>query len=182
MGKTTTANFFKQEGIPVWNADLAVHELYENDGEIIKALRKILPNAIIDDKIDRSVLRAEFSKTPELLSSWESVIHPAVAKHRERFLNTHADADIVVLDIPLIYEKNMQDQFDAVLVVSIDEAEQRRRVLARGTMTEAQFEHILAKQVPDEEKRKKADFVIETKSLSFVDQQVQDLIARIRGL
>ena len=111
----------------------------------------------------------------------EAIVHPKVAKHRTEFIKSHAASDLVVLDIPLIFEKEMQGDFDAVLVVTIDEEEQRKRVMSRDGMTAVKFDMIRNMQVPDDVKREKADYVIETKTFSQTEKVVQDLIEEIRA-
>ena len=181
MGKSTTAAMFADAGIPVWDADQAVHEIYAHDQEVIDAIRDFAPTAIGEAGVDRAALSAVLKEDPTLIAQIEATVHPKVAVHRSDFIAAHAAADLIVLDIPLIYEKDMADQFDAVLVVTTDEETQRSRVMARDGMTEVKFMMIRNMQVPDDVKREKADYVIETKTLPQTEKAVQDLIEKIRA-
>ena len=181
MGKTTTANIFSEFGVPVWNADAVVHELYSSDKVAIEKISKLAPDATARGFVDRNLLQKALIERPELLKSIEAVIHPLVAADRAKFLKENAEKTLVVLDIPLIYEKNNEDLCDAILVVSVDENTQKERVLSREGMTAERFEYILSRQVPDAEKRKNADFVIETKSIDQTRRDVQKLLEEIRG-
>ena len=181
MGKSTTAAMFADAGIPVWDADHAVHEIYANDQDVIEAIESFAPTAVTEQGVDRAALSLVLKEDPTLIAKIEAVVHPKVATHRTEFIDSHAAADLIVLDIPLIYEKEMADQFDAVLVVTADEDTQRARVMAREGMTAVKFMMIRNMQVPDDVKREKADYVIETKSLSQTKKAVHDLIEKIRA-
>lgn len=178
MGKSTTAAFFKDLGIPVWDADDAVHKLYGVGGKATEIIGEKIPAVIVDGAVDRARLKDEITKDPTILSFLESVVHPLVAEDRKIFLTT-SDAPIVVLDIPLLFELGSEKMMDAVLVVSVPEDIQRKRVLDRGTMNEEELDTILARQLPDAQKRKKADFVIETLSLEQTKLDVQSLVKQI---
>ncbi|MEM7243245.1 MAG: dephospho-CoA kinase [Pseudomonadota bacterium] len=181
MGKSTTADMFRAEGIPVWDADGAVHDLYSEDGEVIAAIGALVADAVNAAGVDRAKLSDALKVEPKLIVEIEGIVHPKVAQHRADFIAAHEAADLIVLDIPLIFEKDMGADFDAVLVVTIDEDTQRQRVMAREGMTTAKFEMIRNMQVPDDIKRAKADYVIETKSLSQTQADVQKLIQDIRA-
>jgi len=176
MGKSTAARMFRELGIPVWDADKAVHELYASDRVVIDAVSKLVPASRTEQGLDRTVLRSAISERPEVLKQIEAIVHPAVAGHRQTFLEMHQKADLVVLEIPLLFELNLAAGFDAVAVVSTDLKTQRQRVLDRGTMTTEDFELILAKQVPDAEKRAKADFVIPSDSLEGMLEAIESLV------
>lgn len=176
MGKSTTADIFAQEGIPVWDADAAVHRIYESGGEAVEPLRQLHPSAIKDGAVDRAALKNWISKDPSALSKVEQIVHPLVASDRAMFLKA-AKADIVLLDIPLLFETGANEQVDMVVVVSVSEEIQRARVMARGTMTEDQFRAILAKQIPDSEKRARADFVILTNTMEGAGAAVKTIIS-----
>lgn len=180
MGKSTTAEMFAEAGIPVWDADAAVHRLYGNGGAAVEPIGQLCPQAVQNGAISRDVLKTWISSDPTALGRIEKVVHPLVAADRAAFLAAHADDPIVLLDIPLLFETGTSDRVDAVAVVSVPADVQRARVLERGTMTEAQFETILSKQMPDAEKRARADFVIETLTLEGARAAVQDILAQIK--
>lgn len=180
MGKSTTAQLFADEGCPVWDADAAVHRLYAQGGLAVAPMQAIFPEAIEDGAVSREKLKAIIAGDASALKRIEAVVHPLVAQDRAGFLARHPD-EIVILDIPLLFETGAADQMDAVVVVSVDAAEQRRRVLGRGTMSAAQFETILAKQTPDAEKREKADYIVLTTSPAEARRQVREILADIRG-
>ena len=179
MGKLTTAQMFADQGIPVWDADAAVHRMYAKGGAAVEGIGLICPDAVVDGAVDRGVLKAWIAEDANALRQIEAVVHPLVAEDRQRFIE-ETQVDIVLLDIPLLFETGGQDRVDAVVVVTAPEEVQRVRVLERGTMGEAQFEAIKAKQMPDAEKRAKADFIIETLSLEAARAAVQDVLRNIR--
>jgi len=181
MGKSTTARFFREFGVPVWDADAAVHRLYGPGAAGTRALRSLVPQAVGPDGVDRAELRRRIRADPDLLARIEAVIHPLVAADRAEFIAgaAHRGAPLVVLDIPLLFESGAEAALDAILVVPASPEEQRRRVLSRDGMTEADFESILARQMPDAEKRRRADHVIETRGLDAVRAQVHDLVERL---
>ncbi|EPX77625.1 dephospho-CoA kinase [Litoreibacter arenae] len=181
MGKSTTAQMFRDLGVPVWDADQAVADLYGKGGLAISGLADIHKDFVKDDVADRSAMKKAIAADPSILKKIETLVHPLVRASREAFLAEHADDDLVVLDIPLLYETNAQDQMDAVLVVSAPSDVQRARVLERGTMTPEMFEAILAKQLPDAEKRKRADYVIETLTLEGTKADVTSLVEDLRA-
>lgn len=178
MGKTTTAEMFREEGIPVWDADSAVHKIYEGPG--VAAIAKIRPEAIRDNKVNRPALAEWILNEPTALKKIEAVVHPLVAADRAEFLNS-ANGPIAVVDVPLLFETGLHDMVDFIVVVSAPEDEQRRRVLARPGMTEEKFQALKAKQMPDAEKRARADAVIETTSLEAARAAVQDVIGQIKN-
>lgn len=180
MGKTTTARLFAEEGCAVWDADAAVHRLYAPGGAAVGPLGRIFPEAIVDGGISREALRAIIARDPGALARIEAIVHPLVAADRANF-SDRAGADILVFDIPLLYETGGEAEMDAVAVVSAPPGMQRQRVLARGTMSEEEFEAILAKQMPDAEKRARADFVIVTDTPDHARQQVRDIVRKIRS-
>jgi dephospho-CoA kinase len=180
MGKSTTAQMFAEAGVPVWDADAAVHRLYAPGGAAVAPLAKLCPEALVEGGISREALKEWIARDKTALKRIEQVVHPLVAQDRAAFLRAHAADPLVVLDIPLLFETGAEGQVDAVAVVSAPAEVQRQRVLARGTMSEAQFETILAKQLPDAAKRARADFVIETASLEGARAAVQDVIRQIR--
>ncbi|MCI2394666.1 dephospho-CoA kinase [Aliiroseovarius sediminis] len=179
MGKTTTAQMFAAEGVPVWDADAAVHRIYAPGGAAVEPLRAICPNAIVDGAVDRNVLKNWLAKDDTALKQIEAVVHPLVAQDRARFLRD-TDVPVVLLDIPLLFETGADAQMDLVAVVSTSSEAQRERVLARGTMTPDQFDAILAKQMPDEEKRTRADVVIPTDTIEGAQAAVKQVLAQVK--
>ena len=172
MGKSTTARLFAEEGCPVWDADAAVHRLYAQGGAAVAPIGAAFPDAITDGAVDRGRLRAIIAEDARALGRIEAIVHPLVAQDRAAFVAAQ-DAAVVVLDIPLLFETGGADGMDAVAVVSAPPETQRARVLARGSMTEADFEAILARQVPDAEKRARADYVIITDTIEHARAQVR---------
>jgi dephospho-CoA kinase len=180
MGKSTTAGFFAKAGIAVWDADAAVHRLYASGGAGAAAIARHFPQALIHGAVDRGMLKQIIAADQTALPQIETLIHPLVAADRLDFLRT-ATSDIVVLDIPLLFEKVTERDLDATLLVTAPREVQRARVLARPGMTPAQFEAILARQMPDRDKRGRATHIIETLSLASVSACVTALIDHIRG-
>ncbi len=184
MGKTTTAAMFAEAGVPVWDADAAVHRLYGPDGAGSRALAALVPHAVGEMGTDRARLRAAILANPDLLAQIEAAVHPLVAADRAEFLDrTRAEGhELVLCDIPLLYETGAERWLDRVAVATAPAHIQRDRVLSRPGMTEEAFAAILAKQLPDEEKRVRADFVIDTgQGLEPVRRQVARIIAELRG-
>lgn len=179
MGKSTTSGFFREAGVPVWDADAAVHALYAPGGAAVAPIAALHPPAVRDGAIDRSALRDWIAADPHALARIERIVHPLVAQSQARFLDENADAPLVVLDVPLLFEAGGADLCDATLVVSAPPDLQRARVLSRPGMTEAHFNTILSKQIPDDQKRARATHVIETLTLDQTRAAVQDLIARL---
>ena len=153
--------------------------MYAKGGAAVEGIGLICPDAVVDGAVDRGVLKAWIAEDANALRQIEAVVHPLVAEGRQRFIE-ESQADIVLLDIPLLFETGGETRVDAVVVVTAPEEVQRTRVLERGTMSEAQFEAIKAKQMPDAEKRAKADFIIETLSLEAARAAVQDVLRNIR--
>lgn len=182
MGKSTTAGLFAEAGVPVWDADAVVHRLYGPEGGGAAALADVAPEAVLDGAVDRTRLRAATLADPTLLGRIEARIHPLVAADRAAFVAHHPGAPLIVLDIPLLYETGAAGQMDGVLVVSARPETQAARVLARPGMTEAAFRAILARQVPDADKRARADFIIETDhGVEAARSEVAALIERLKG-
>ncbi len=182
MGKSTTAALFAEAGVPVYDADAAVHALYAAGGGAVEAVRALFPDAVRDGAVDRAALAAEVVGAPDKLKRLEAAVHPLVAAHRASFFAALGQADLVVLDIPLLFETGGEAQVDKVVVVSAPAETQRARVLARPGMTAAKLDAILARQLPDGEKRARADFVIDTsRSVEDARRQVAEVLARVRG-
>ena len=162
MGKSAVAAMFRRAGVPVFDADAEVHRLQGPGGELLPAIEAAFPGVTGPNGVDRTRLGAAVFGDPAALQRLEAIVHPAVAQSRSRFLRDHAKAPLIVFDIPLLFEKGGWQQVDGVAVVSAPAAAQRARVLARPGMTADKFESILRLQVPDAEKRTRADFVIDT--------------------
>ena len=177
MGKSTTAGFFRELGIPVWDADAAVHRLYEQGGKAVGPVGAICPEAVIDGAIDRAALKSWIARDASALTQLEAIVHPLVAQDREAFVKG-VDGPLVVLDIPLLYEAGAD--VDGVLVVTAPDSVQRARVLERPGMDAAQLKAIMARQMSDAEKRARADFVIETTDMDSARAAVQKLVTRLR--
>lgn len=179
MGKSTTARMFADEGCAIWDADAAVHRLYDVGGAAVEPFREAFPESVQNDAVSRDILKRIISQTPDALKKIEKIVHPLVAQDRAKFL-AQTPADIAVLDIPLLFETNGQKRVDATVCVYVDDETQKKRVLDRGTMNLAQFEAIKAKQMPAKEKRALADYVIETDTIEHARTQVQDVVSQIR--
>jgi dephospho-CoA kinase len=180
MGKSTTADMFRQEGIPVWDADAAVHELYAKGGMAVEPIQNALPEAVIDGVVSRSILKDLIAEDLNVMGVLEEIVHPLVAQHRAAFLARNT-APLIVFDIPLLFETSGQDWLSSVLVVSAPADVQKARVMSRPGMTVGQFENIYERQLPDAEKRARADHIIETTTLDQTRKAVQKLIAELTG-
>jgi dephospho-CoA kinase len=177
MGKTRTAQFFAEEGVAVYDADAVVHDLYE--GEAVPAIAQIFPGTVAEGKVDRAKLAALVLGDNAALARLEAIVHPLVAARREKFLaEAQANkANVVLLDIPLLFETRGERLCDAVVVVSAPADVQRRRAFERPGMTEEKFAALLAKQLPDAEKRKRADFIVDSsQSFDHARAQVRDIL------
>ena len=183
MGKSTTAAMFESEGVPVWDADAAVHRLYGPGGAAVVAVGQLCPGAAGPDGVDRRVLREWLSATPDGLARLEAAVHPLVASDRAEFLRAAAarGEDVIVLDIPLLFETGMDSQCDTTVVVTASPEVQRDRVLARPGMSADSFDSLLARQMPDVAKRARADAVIETHTMAAARDAVRALLGRIRA-
>ena len=180
MGKSTTAGMFAEEGIPIWDADAVVHRLYEPGQPAALAIGTLFPGAVDPDgRVNRPKLRAMIQADPTVFDRLNAAVHPLVAEDRAAFLLANGDAQIVLLDIPLLYETGLEGLCDAVAVVSVPPEVQRDRVLQRG-MSEADFQMILARQRPDAEKRARSDYIIPTTGLDAARMAVKDVLADIR--
>jgi dephospho-CoA kinase len=180
MGKSTTAAMFADKGIPVWDADAAVYRLYEPGQPAAQAIAALFPSAVDQQgRVSRSALRGAILADSSALDRVNAVVHPLVRQDRAAFLAAHSESPIVLLDIPLLYESGLSDACDAVAVVSAPPEMQRDRVLARG-LSEAEFALILSRQMPDAEKRARADYIIPTTSLEAAGAAVEDVVADIQ--
>lgn len=179
MGKSTTAKMFADLGCAVWDADAAVHRMYSQGGAAVAPMKAAFPSAIQNGGVSREALKQIIGSDPSALKKIEKIVHPLVAADRDAFIKD-STTEITVLDIPLLFENGTEKTLDAVACVSVSPEIQRKRVLDRGTMSEAQFESILAKQMPIADKIAKSDYVIETGTMEHALAQVQDVIADIK--
>lgn len=181
MGKSTVAKMFEAEGVPVFDADAAVHLLQGPGGKLLEAIETAFPGSTGPDGVDRETLGAHVFGDPAALARLEGIVHPAVAAMRTAFLHEHAGAPIIGFDIPLLFEKGGETKVDLVIVVSAPAETQRSRVLSRPGMTPEKFAHIISLQVPDAEKRARADHVIDTSgSLAKTRQAVARLVDQLK--
>jgi len=178
MGKSTTAQMFEDEGVPVWDADAVVRKLYSTGGAAAGIVAKHYPEALEGGSVSREKLRGLIREDSTVLDDLQKMVHPLVAANRAEFL-ANAKAPIVLLDIPLLFETRAVNLCDAIAVVSVSETEQRERVLGRGEMSEVDFELILSRQMPDAEKRSRARWIILTQTLDGAQRSVEDILAEI---
>lgn len=182
MGKSETAKLFARLGIPVYDSDAAVHGLYEPGGAAVGAIANAFPAAVKDGRVDRAELSKHLAADRTAFKTLEAIVHPLVARDQALFLEKSAGAEMVVLDIPLLFETGGHARMDAVVVVSAPQGVQRARVLARPGMTPDKLDHILSRQMPDAEKRAKAHFVVETdKGIEHAFEQVKALVAALHA-
>jgi dephospho-CoA kinase len=180
MGKSTTAKLFEEAGVPVYDADASVHKLYE--GEAAPAIEAAFPGTTADGKVDRKKLSARVVQDPAAIKQLEQIVHPMLGASRQKFFDDaeKSGAPVAVVDVPLLFETGGEKRVDAVVVVTTSPENQRERILARGTMTSEALEAILARQLPDAEKRKRADFVVDTShGLDPVRAQIRDILAAV---
>ena len=181
-GKSTTAGMFRDLGVSVHDADAVVHDLYRTDA--VTPVAEHFPEALSDGVIDRKVLSATLARFPDRFAELEAIIHPLVRAREKAFLDAERDrgSPIVLLDIPLLYETGGAARVDKVIVVTCDPEIQRQRVLARPGMTEEKFQLILSRQMPDADKRRRADFLVDTgKGLEAARKAVEEIIGRLKG-
>ncbi|MBL8549880.1 MAG: dephospho-CoA kinase [Hyphomonadaceae bacterium] len=174
MGKSTTAQMFAEAGAPVYDSDASVHALYAAGGAAVAPIAAEFPGAVKDGAVDREALSALVVHDPDAMRRLEAIVHPLVREAQQAFLEAQrrAGAELVVLDIPLLFEGGGDRHLDAVVVVTAPEEVQRARVMARPGMSAEKFERLLARQVPDEEKRRRADFIVNT-GLGFDEARTQ---------
>lgn len=181
MGKSTTAKMFADEGVPVNDADAVVHDLYRTDAVV--PVGEAFPGTVKDGVIDRAELSRQLSAAPEKFKQLEAIVHPLVRRREVEFLNRHREAgtDLVLLDIPLLFEVKGEDRVDVIVVVTCDPQIQRERVLARPGMTEEKLAMILSRQMPDAEKRQRADFLVDTGlGMEAARAKVHEIVAQLR--
>ena len=180
MGKSTTARLFMEAGVPVYDADAAVHKIYE--GEAAPAIEAAFPGTTVEGRVDRAKLSAKVVHDPAAIKQLEQIVHPMLGASRKKFLEEaeRSGVPVVVMDIPLLFETGGEKRVDAVVVVTTSPEAQRDRILARGTMTNEALDAILARQLPDAEKRKRADFVVDTShGLDPVRMAIRDILAEV---
>lgn len=178
MGKSTVAAMFGAAGIPVFDADATVRRLQGRGGALVNRIEQRFPGTTGPEGVDRDALSAKVLGDPAELAALEAIVHPAVHHERTRFIVENGDAPALLFEIPLLFETGGAETFDKVIVVSAPAEVQRARVMARPGMTEEKFEALLARQMPDAEKRARADFVIDTGGdLSTTEQQVRDIVS-----
>lgn len=184
MGKSTTAAMFREAGVPVYDADAAVHDLYDQGGAAVGPVGEAFPGVVKDGRVDREALRQRVLGDADALKRLNGIVHPLVGEDRVGFFKAAEEvgADLVVLDIPLLFETNGHERVDYVVVVSAPPEMQRERVLARPGMTPQRLDAILAQQTPDAEKRARAHFVVDTgQGLAHAREQVFHIIAALRA-
>ena len=180
MGKSSTAKLFAEAGVPVYDADATVHQLYE--GEAAPAIEAAFPGTTADGRVDRKKLSARVVHDPAAIRQLEQIVHPMLGASRQKFFDDaeRSGAPVVVVDVPLLFETGGEKRVDAVVVVTTSPESQRERILARGTMTSEALDALLARQLPDAEKRKRADFVVDTShGLDPVRAQIKDILAEV---
>jgi dephospho-CoA kinase len=183
MGKSTTAKLFSDAGVPVYDADATVHLIYE--GEAAPAIEAAFPGTVVNGKVDRTLLSPKVVHDAEAMKRLESIVHPMLRAHHQKFLDDaeRSGAPVAVVDIPLLYETGGEKRVDAVVVVTTAPDVQRERILARDGMTPEKLDAILARQLPDAEKRKRADFVVDTSNgLDPVRAQIREILDQARKM
>lgn len=180
MGKSTTAKLFEEAGVPVYDADATVHKVYE--GEATAAVEAAFPGSAVNGRVDRQKLSAMVVNNAEAMKRLETIVHPMLRSHQLKFLSDaeKSGAPVAVLDVPLLYETGGENRVDAVVVVTTSPEIQRERILARDNMTPEKLDAILARQLPDAEKRKRADFVVDTShGLEPVRQRISEILREV---
>ena len=180
MGKTETLKMFKKKGVSVFDSDKAVHALYEKGGKGTDLINSLFPEAIINGAVDRKILSKIVLENPEAIKPIEEAIHPLVKEMQAEFIEVNNKAPLIIMDIPLLFEQGREGDFDKIIVVSAPLDVQRDRVLKRPGMSKEKFEKILSLQIPDSEKRAKADFIIETdKGFSHAEARVDEILKEL---
>lgn len=185
MGKSTAVAIFAKHGIPVWDADEAVRRIYEPNGGGGRALMKIVPEAVSDGncRVNKAKLKEAIDSDPSLLARIEAVVHPLVKQDRESFFRSaeSSGAELAIAEIPLLFETQADKEFDAVAVASTSASTQRRRVMQRANMTSERFDQMLQRQLPDSEKRRRADYIIRSDSMETSTSDIASILSDIRG-
>ena len=183
MGKTTVSNMFRDVGVPVWCADNEVNMLYSKTGEATKIFTEEFPSVVTELGVDKKKLRDLIHKDNSILKKIEKIVHPLLSGSKNSFANLHRKNDIIIYDIPLLFEKNQESEFDAVVLVTASEVTQKSRVLRRKNITEKDFQLIKRNQLNEKDKLKRANFIINTdKSLLETKEDVKHLYEKIRDM
>ncbi len=179
MGKSTAAAMFAAQGVPVWDADKAVHRLYAKSGAAVAPVAQLVPVALGPEGIDRTRLREALENDPTLFPKLEAIVHPLVAQDRANFISAHPDEPFLLFDIPLLFENGAEDWLDVTVVASAPPDLQKSRVLAREGMTESRLDMILSRQMPDAEKRARADYIVPTVDMDTARKAVTNILAEL---
>lgn len=179
MGKSTTLKMFEDEGVLTWSADEAVSRLYAKDGKAVLKVQALTPESVVNNSVSRENLREQVKNRPEILLSLELIVNPLIKTDRENFLRSNSQKKAVVLDLPLLFENKMELEFDIIVVVSAPARVQEERVLSRNTMDIKLLNIIKSKQISDEEKKSRADFVFETTSIERTKKDVKEFLKEV---
>jgi len=179
MGKSTAAAMFAAQGVPVWDADKAVHRLYAKSGAAVAPVAQLVPVALGPEGIDRTRLREALENDPTLFPKLEAIVHPLVAQERANFISAHPDEPFLLFDIPLLFENGAEDWLDVTVVASAPPDLQKSRVLVREGMTESRLDMILSRQMPDAEKRARADYIVPTVDMDTARKAVTNILAEL---
>ncbi|MAR19170.1 MAG: dephospho-CoA kinase [Rhodobacteraceae bacterium] len=179
MGKSTTLKMFEDEGVLTWSADEAVSRLYAKDGKAVLKVQALTPESVVNNSVSRENLREQVKNRPEILLSLELIVNPLIKTDRENFLRSNSQKKAVVLDLPLLFENKMELEFDIIVVVSAPARVQKERVLSRNTMDIKLLNIIKSKQISDEEKKSRADFVFETTSIERTKKDVKEFLKEV---
>lgn len=179
MGKSTTLKMFEDEGVLTWSADEAVSRLYAKDGKAVLKVQALTPESVVNNSVSREKLREQVKNRPEILLSLELIVNPLIKADRENFLRSNSQKKAVVLDLPLLFENKMELEFDIIVVVSASARVQKERVLSRNTMDIKLLNIIKSKQISDEEKKSRADFVFETTSIERTKKDVKEFLKEV---
>ena len=179
MGKSTTLKMFEDEGVLTWSADEAVSRLYAKDGKAVLKVQALTPESVVNNSVSRENLREQVKNRPEILLSLELIVNPLIKTDRENFLRSNSQKKAVVLDLPLLFENKMELEFDIIVVVTAPARVQKERVLSRNTMDIKLLNIIKSKQISDEEKKSRADFVFETTSIERTKKDVKEFLKEV---
>ena len=179
MGKSTTLKMFKKRKILTWCADEAITRLYSCNGAAIEQIKKISPKSVINNCVSKANLRMDVQARPHILTKIEGLVNPLIKKDRQMFLKSNSKEDVIIFDIPLLFENNLEGEFDFIITVSASEEKQKTRVLSRKTMNEKLFSVIKLKQISDKEKRQRSDFIIQTDTIDNAEYQVDQFLLSV---